>query len=86
MVAFQLIAVWAIVIATLVWFVRDERRIRDKALDRAARFYAQAPQYRYVPPHERRTQATPRKPVRSAAGEEFARSYAALSGRSPGSP
>jgi len=45
----QLVAMWAIVLATLGWFVRDERRLRHARLDAAARYYAQAPQYRYVP-------------------------------------
>jgi hypothetical protein len=45
----QLVLLWAIVVATVVWFVRDERRIkREQALDQAARFYATAPQYRHV--------------------------------------
>ncbi len=45
----QLVAIWAIVIASLAWFVRDELRLRRLArLNRAARFYAAAPQYRHV--------------------------------------
>lgn len=45
----QLLAIWILVIATLVWFIRDERkRISDAALARSARHYARAPQYRHV--------------------------------------
>jgi hypothetical protein len=45
----QLVAIWAIVIASVVWFVRDELRLRRLArLSQAARFYAAAPQYRHV--------------------------------------
>lgn len=47
--AWQLLAMWGIVIVTIVWFVRDERRLRaDAALAKAARYYAHAPQYRHV--------------------------------------
>lgn len=45
----QLVAIWVIVAATIVWFVRDERRLQAEArLAAAARYYAQAPQYRHV--------------------------------------
>jgi hypothetical protein len=48
-VILQLGAIWAIVIVCLVWFVRDELRLRrDARLNEAARFYAAAPQYRHV--------------------------------------
>lgn len=44
--AWQVLAIWAIVLATIVWFVRDERRLRaEAALKRAAAYYAHAPQY-----------------------------------------
>jgi hypothetical protein len=47
----QVVAMWAIVIVTITWFVRDERRLRREAvLDRAARYYAHAPKYRYSAP------------------------------------
>lgn len=50
-IAWQLLAIWAIVLGTLVWFVRDERRLEaDRALARAARYYAHAPRYRAVAP------------------------------------
>lgn len=47
--AWELLAIWGIVIATIIWFVRDERRLRAEAdLERAARYYAHAPKYRHV--------------------------------------
>ena len=47
--AWQVLAMWLIVIVTVTWFVRDERRLRrEAALARAARFYAHAPKYRHV--------------------------------------
>lgn len=45
----QVVAMWAIVIVTITWFVRDERRLRREAvLARAAAYYAHAPKYRHV--------------------------------------
>ena len=47
--AWQILAMWGIVIVTITWFVRDERRLRaDAALAKAARHYAHAPKYRHV--------------------------------------
>lgn len=47
--AWQLLAMWGIVIVTITWFVRDERRLRaEAALAEAARYYAHAPKYRHV--------------------------------------
>lgn len=43
----ELIAIWTIVIATFVWFFRDERRIREQRLMARARHYATAPAYRH---------------------------------------
>jgi hypothetical protein len=45
----QLLALWGIVIVAIIWFVRDERRLRaDAELARAASYYAHAPKYRHV--------------------------------------
>jgi len=45
----ELLAIWAMVIVTLVWFFRDEkRRVADADLARAASYYAHAPKYRHV--------------------------------------
>ena len=47
--AWQLLAMWGIVIATITWFVRDERRLRaDAELAEAASYYAHAPKYRHL--------------------------------------
>lgn len=49
--AWELLAIWLIVVATIIWFIRDEKRLRAEAeLERAARYYAHAPQYRHVTP------------------------------------
>ena len=47
--AWELLALWMIVVGTVVWFIRDEKRLRLNAdLERAARYYAHAPKYRHV--------------------------------------
>ncbi|MHA6689357.1 hypothetical protein [Devosia sp. A449] len=62
--AWELLAMWAIVIATLVWFVRDERRVRAEAeLERSARYYAHAPKYRHI-----RVEQPPAPPQRRPGG------------------
>ena len=44
----EVLAIWTIVIVTVTWFVRDERqRNADAELQRAAAYYAHAPQYRH---------------------------------------
>lgn len=46
--AWQLLAIFVIVMATVIWFIRDERRVRaDAVLVKAARYYAHAPKYRF---------------------------------------
>ena len=45
--AWEIVAIWAIVVATLVWFRRDEDRERSKALAEQARYFATAPRYRH---------------------------------------
>ena len=48
----ELLAIWAIVIATVIWFVRDERRLAaDADLARAAAYYAHASKYRHAMVH-----------------------------------
>lgn len=45
----ELLAIWAIVIVTVIWFVRDERRLAaDADLARAAAYYAHASRYRHA--------------------------------------
>jgi hypothetical protein len=43
--AWELLAIWAIVAATIIWFVRDERRQQHERNDVQARLYAAAPQW-----------------------------------------
>lgn len=46
----ELLAIWSIVLAIIVWFVRDERRERLKRLDRQARHYATAARWQHTAP------------------------------------
>lgn len=47
--ALELLAMWMIVIVTVVWFIRDEKRLRAEAdIEQAARYYAHAPKYRHI--------------------------------------
>ena len=57
--AWEIVAIWAIVIPTLVWFVHDERRIRAERLAERARYFATAPAYR----HEVRLPVSARAPT-----------------------
>lgn len=43
----ELFAMWIIVIAAFVLFIRDERRLRQAKLEEQARFYATDPAYRH---------------------------------------
>lgn len=71
-IAWQLLAIWAIVLGTFVWFVRDERRIEaDRALARAARYYAHAPRFRALAQPE----PTPLPRPRSGAIRHADRAY-----------
>ena len=46
--AWEILAIWLIVSATVIWFVRDERqRKSNAALARSAAYYAHAPQYQH---------------------------------------
>ena len=45
----QLLALWGIVIVAIIWFLRDERRLRaDAELAKAASYYAHVPKYQHV--------------------------------------
>ena len=62
----EVLALWLIVAGTVIWFIRDEKRLRAEAdIERAARYYAHAPKYRHAPrlPAE---EAVP--PVRRSVG------------------
>ena len=69
----QLLAIWAIVIVTTIWFVRDEtRRRRDADIERGARYYAHADKYRHLVAPA----VQPAKPARRPAGlSEEQRAY-----------
>lgn len=74
--AWELLAMWAIVIATVIWFIRDERRLRAEAeLKRAARYYAHAPQYRHVSVEPAEAPALP--PRRTGGLTEVQRAFIA---------
>lgn len=45
--AWEIFAIWAIVIATLIWFRRDEARQRSSRLAEQARYFATATHYRH---------------------------------------
>lgn len=58
--AWQLLAIWMIMTATIVWFVRDVKRERaDARLAQAARYYAHAPKYRFGARNEPRPEPAP---------------------------
>jgi hypothetical protein len=66
MMAWELLALWMIVVGTVTWFIRDERRLRAEAdIARAARYYAHAPKYRHV---SAEVAEQPTLPPRRAAG------------------
>lgn len=48
--AWELLAIWAIVTITITWFVRDERQLRTERLHSRARHFALAPAYRHAAP------------------------------------
>lgn len=54
----EIAVIWTVVAATLIWFVRDEQRVRRERLEAQARYFAVAPAYRYQssidPEHLRR--------------------------------
>ena len=59
--AWELLAIWMIVIVAVTWFVRDEkRRTADADIARAARYYAFSPKYRNAPAELRYAPLPPR--------------------------
>lgn len=75
--AWQILAMWGIVIGTVTWFVRDERRLRAEAkLAAAARYYAHAPKYRHVSPDEPIAAPARRQAGLTPAQRAFLRAYA----------
>lgn len=45
--AWELLAIWIIVAATIIWFVRDERRVTAQSLQRQAERFATNPAWRH---------------------------------------
>lgn len=43
----ELAAIWTILTITLIWFARDERRLREEKLMARARYFATAAHYRH---------------------------------------
>ena len=52
MAILQLFSIWLIVGTTIVWFVRDEKRLYEDALSIKAMQFAKAPHYRRPAPDE----------------------------------
>jgi hypothetical protein len=65
--AWEILAIWVIVILAITWFVRDEKRRKaDLEIARAARYYAHAPKYRHR--SVERFDAAPPAPARRTGG------------------
>lgn len=45
--AWEVLAIWAIVLTTIIWFVSDERRERANRLDEQALNFATSPAWRH---------------------------------------
>ena len=76
--AWELLAMWGIVIATIIWFIRDEARLRAEAeLERAARYYAHAGKYRHVTAEPAAEAPMPRRPTGGLTSQQraFIREY-----------
>lgn len=73
--AWEILAIWIIVILAITWFVRDEKRRKaELAIARAARYYAHAPKYRHRPA-ERFDAAPPEPPRRTGGLTETQRAF-----------
>ena len=57
--AWELLAIWLIVATTVVFFIRDERRVRLERLDERARRFATAPAFRHRDPPPRQAAERP---------------------------
>lgn len=79
----ELLALWTIVVGTVIWFIRDEKRLRAEAdIERAARYYAHAPKYRHVPARPTEPPAPPpRRPAGGLTAEQRAFMQALLAAR-----
>ena len=71
--AWELLAMWAIVIVTITWFIRDEKRVRAEAdVQRAARYYAHAPKYRHIAVEPAEAVAVPQRRTGGLSREQRA--------------
>ena len=74
---FQLVAMWLIVVATVVWFVRDERQRSASKLRLQARHFAVTPHYRGTYREPEVVLPPPlRRPTLSAADRAFFADFA----------
>tara|TARA_R110002020_G_scaffold102381_2_gene240448 strand:+ start:1228 stop:1479 length:252 start_codon:yes stop_codon:yes gene_type:complete len=65
--AWQIVAIWAVVMVTITWFVRDERRLIANASLAQARFLYGPPHYTAPVPEAAAASATaaaPGRPIR----------------------
>jgi hypothetical protein len=73
---FQLLAMWLIVVVTLVWFVRDERQRGAGKLRLQALHFAAAPHYRGAYREPEAVSPPPlRRPTLSAADRAFLEAF-----------
>lgn len=71
----QLLAMWLIVVATIIWFVRDERQRRDLKLRLQAVRFAAAPHYRASYREPEPAPPPLRRPTLSAADRSFLENF-----------
>jgi hypothetical protein len=57
--AWELLAIWIIVAATIYWFFRDERRVTAQSLQQQAESFATSPAWRHQSASERSANAAP---------------------------
>ena len=82
--AWELLAMWAIVIVTIIWFIRDEKRLQAEAdLELAARYYAHAPKYRHVSAEPTAPPAPPSRRTGGLSREQRAFIEALSASRAP---
>ena len=70
--AWELLAIWLIVAATIVLFIRDERRIASARLEERARSFATASAFRHREPPPRQAPARPVRGDLTAIQRRFA--------------
>ncbi len=68
----EILAIWIIVVATLIWFFRDERRIGDDRLKAQARRFATESIWR----HRASGEPAPVRPYRADTVTDIQRKFA----------